>query len=503
MTNKGITLELKLFLTVLIVGTVLAATISIAALSLNYMASVNQAKATLEEIAGDNAKLVDYWLTQKIKQTTTIADLKRVAQALEKPNPETLDAAREAINMQIRVYGEFEDILIADIESGKVIASANGRKAEGSDIRGLNAWAHRGDADPYVTPSIVKSSRSETYLFTVSRAVYGAGNKPLGLVIVIVDWLKYAEARFKDVHIGKTGYLYLMQADAFMIYHPTNKSLLLNKGAITSFGKLTAEATAVKKAHFMHYQYNGVWKYLASKIIPETGWIICASAADADLLGGVFNAIFISVVVGLIILIAASIASLIVARGISRPIQTIVTDLSGSSSQIAASAAQLSSASQTIASGAAEQASSIQETTSSMEELASIVKQNRENSKQASILTEKATEASQDGFDQMAKLLLAMEGINKSTEDIKNVIDVIDDIAFQTNMLALNAAVEAARAGEAGMGFAVVADEVKNLANRSSESAKETAAMIKATIKNVEEGMSLSKQMAEAFKDVT
>jgi methyl-accepting chemotaxis protein len=53
------------------------------------------------------------------------------------------------------------------------------------------------------------------------------------------------------------------------------------------------------------------------------------------------------------------------------------------------------------------------------------------------------------------------------------------------------------------MGFAVVADEVKNLANRSSESAKETAAMIKATIKNVEEGMSLSKQMAEAFKDVT
>jgi methyl-accepting chemotaxis protein len=131
-----------------------------------------------------------------------------------------------------------------------------------------------------------------------------------------------------------------------------------------------------------------------------------------------------------------------------------------------------------------------------------MVKQNRENSKQASILTEKATEASQDGFDQMAKLLLAMEGINKSTEDIKNVIDVIDDIAFQTNMLALNAAVEAARAGEAGMGFAVVADEVKNLANRSSESAKETAAMIKATIKNVEEGMSLSKQMAEAFKEI-
>jgi len=95
-----------------------------------------------------------------------------------------------------------------------------------------------------------------------------------------------------------------------------------------------------------------------------------------------------------------------------------------------------------------------------------------------------------------------MSAISKSTEEIKTVIDVIDDIAFQTNMLALNAAVEAARAGEAGMGFAVVADEVKNLANRSSESAKETAGMIKATLKNVEEGMGISKQLSEIFKEI-
>ena len=72
----------------------------------------------------------------------------------------------------------------------------------------------------------------------------------------------------------------------------------------------------------------------------------------------------------------------------------------------------------------------------------------------------------------MGKLLLAMEEIGKSADEIKEVIDLIEDIAFQTNMLALNASVEAARAGEVGLGFAVVADEVKNLANRSASKCK-------------------------------
>ena len=95
----------------------------------------------------------------------------------------------------------------------------------------------------------------------------------------------------------------------------------------------------------------------------------------------------------------------------------------------------------------------------------------------------------------MERMLVAMTDIGKAADDIRSVIDVIDDIAFQTNMLALNAAVEAARAGEAGMGFAVVADEVKNLANRSASSAKETAAMIKTALQKTEEGQQLTNQL--------
>jgi methyl-accepting chemotaxis protein len=209
--------------------------------------------------------------------------------------------------------------------------------------------------------------------------------------------------------------------------------------------------------------------------------------------------IIIAILAGLALSLTLGLA---ITRSITKPVTKMVNSLSDSSGQIGISSTQLSSASQEIANGAQEQAASIEETTSSMEELSSMVRQNLGNTRQASLLAQKATEAGQSGSDKMNDMLTAMSGISKSTEEIRNVIDVIDDIAFQTNMLALNAAVEAARAGEAGMGFAVVADEVKNLANRSAESAKETAAMIKETLRNVESGMSISKELSETFKDI-
>jgi len=217
-----------------------------------------------------------------------------------------------------------------------------------------------------------------------------------------------------------------------------------------------------------------------------------------------FSAVVIilcSIIIGVVLSLTLGIT---ITRSITKPVTKMVDSLSDSSSQIGISSSQLSSASQEIANGAQEQASSIEETTSSLEELSSMVKQNLENARQASLLAEKAASASRTGSEKMNEMLTAMNNISKSAEDIRNVIDVIDDIAFQTNMLALNAAVEAARAGEAGMGFAVVADEVKNLANRSSDSAKETASMIKETLRNVEDGMSITKQLADIFRnDVT
>ena len=102
----------------------------------------------------------------------------------------------------------------------------------------------------------------------------------------------------------------------------------------------------------------------------------------------------------------------------------------------------------------------------------------------------------------MEKLTTSMGEISKASEETSKIIKTIDEIAFQTNLLALNAAVEAARAGEAGAGFAVVADEVRNLALRSADAAKNTAALIEGTVKKVEEGSGMVEKTSDEFSQV-
>ncbi|MPN13525.1 Methyl-accepting chemotaxis protein IV [bioreactor metagenome] len=102
----------------------------------------------------------------------------------------------------------------------------------------------------------------------------------------------------------------------------------------------------------------------------------------------------------------------------------------------------------------------------------------------------------------MSEMTAAMDEISNTSNEIGKIIKNIDDIAFQTNILALNAAVEAARAGSAGKGFAVVADEVRNLAAKSAESAKSTAALIEKAINAIDNGTKIVVRTAESLDGV-
>ncbi|WP_297241694.1 methyl-accepting chemotaxis protein [uncultured Flavonifractor sp.] len=104
--------------------------------------------------------------------------------------------------------------------------------------------------------------------------------------------------------------------------------------------------------------------------------------------------------------------------------------------------------------------------------------------------------------EEMEQLLVSIKEIAQASNNIQNIIKVIDDIAFQTNILALNAAVEAARAGNAGKGFAVVADEVRSLAQKSADAARETTGLIRNSLQHVSHGEEIAKRTDAAFNDV-
>ncbi|MEA3252779.1 MAG: methyl-accepting chemotaxis protein [Pseudomonadota bacterium] len=149
-----------------------------------------------------------------------------------------------------------------------------------------------------------------------------------------------------------------------------------------------------------------------------------------------------------------------------------------------------------------QQAASLAETASSMEQLTSTVDQNADNARQASQLAESAAQTAERGGSVVGQVVDTMRDISDSSHKVVDIIDVIDSIAFQTNILALNASVEAARAGEQGRGFAVVADEVRNLASRSASAAKEIRGLIEASVSRVDTGSQLVDQAGSTMTDI-
>jgi methyl-accepting chemotaxis protein len=175
-------------------------------------------------------------------------------------------------------------------------------------------------------------------------------------------------------------------------------------------------------------------------------------------------------------------------KNLMSEIQEITVIISSASTEIAAGNNDLAHRTE-------EQAASLEETASSMQELTSTVHHNSDNAKQANSLASGATEIANKGVLVVEEVVSTMANINQSSLRIVDIISVIDDIAFQTNILALNAAVEAARAGEQGKGFAVVAIEVRNLAQRAANAAGEIKRLIGDSVERVSGG---SKQVADA-----
>ena len=188
--------------------------------------------------------------------------------------------------------------------------------------------------------------------------------------------------------------------------------------------------------------------------------------------------------------------------GIRKQMHDTFQTLKEISGQIGLGSEQLANAAQDVAEGCTSQATQVSEIVTMMKEL-SVVMEN--NTKEALNSVELSTEASRTllvGNQKMDELILAIEEINKCSEQIRTIIGAIEDIASQTNLLSLNASIEAARAGEAGRGFAVVADQIRTLAEESAQAAGNTRKLIETTVSAVEKGIDIAGETAKDMKKV-
>lgn len=184
-------------------------------------------------------------------------------------------------------------------------------------------------------------------------------------------------------------------------------------------------------------------------------------------------------------------------------LEKLVTNIKKATHSIQQSSEEINLGNTNLSKRTIQQAASLEETSSSMDRIAETVKKNADIAKDSYSHAEGATEIATKGVQVINKMVHMMNSLNSSAHQITEIIEVINDVAFQTNILALNAAVEAARAGEQGRGFAVVATEIRNLSKRSSDSAHGIKSLINNSVEKVKDGTVLAEQALSTIEKIT
>ena len=503
---KNLSLKAKLIVGGIAVIFLLVGTIGYFSVSKASRALSASARTQAEITAQKLAELSEQFIGEEVKLVKVLAADKLIKNAVVSVNSgqaltaESMDAVTEKLTS---AYGEikadYEGILITDAK-GLVFTDGIGGKYIKHDLSG-RGYFKKLVAGQTGIDMPVKSKATGNPVLPIAAAVRDENGKFAGMVATVLKLDTLIET-IVSTKIGETGYPYMASKDGLVLVHPKKEFVLeLNLSKAAGMEAFMKEAS-MNAEGIADYVFRGVDKIAAWHHVGATGWVMFITQNTDEFMAAAKSIRTMVLFVGAGFMAAALIGILFFARSITGPIARIINNLTNGSEQVASASGQVATAGQTLAEGASEQAAAIEETSSSLEEMSAMTEQNAAHARQADSLMQEANTVVSEANAAMIELTSAMENISKSSDETSKIIKTIDEIAFQTNLLALNAAVEAARAGEAGAGFAVVADEVRNLAMRAAEAAKNTAALIEGSVKQIGEGTEFVNRTNESFSKV-
>jgi len=374
--------------------------------------------------------------------------------------------------------------------------------------------------------------------------------------------LTEAEAKQRALHdlsnlsFGSDGYLFAFDSNQAIVYHPRRppgdsmRDYQDPKGTYV-YREMSALATQPDGGLLRYVSRRGEGEKLYAKIgyamnVPEWDWTLATGVyvddIDAALLSRLLTYLVLIVAIGATLsLIVAWVIRNVLGRlggdpghareriqriaegdftralslkagddssllfaieGMRQRLSETFGDVRASAEWVNVGAGQIASGNQDLAVRTDQQSAAIVETASSMEQLTQTVRHNADNAEAATQAATQTRQRAQEGGEMMRDVESTMARIQESSRQMAEIVDMIDNIAFQTNILALNASVEAARAGSAGRGFAVVAEEVRNLASRSAEASRDIRALIGSSGEQVDSGAALIGRVGKAMEEI-